>query len=128
METNSDQEERFSNLEKDVAVISVKQDTQMEILTEMRATLNQQTQILQSFLVLEQKHVALASDFSDLKKDYSGTKNEVVKAVSLMRGVVFAGAVFVSIIIGMGIYIYDGKIQMLNRHDEALRSFVTPVK
>jgi hypothetical protein len=125
MSNPDDQEERFGNLEKDVAVIAVKQDTQMEILTEMRATLNQQTQILQSFLVLEQKHVTLANEFSDLKKDYSGTKNEVVRAVSMMRGIVFAGAIFVSVIVGMGLYIYNDKIDMLNRHDEALRGFVS---
>lgn len=122
------QEERFGNLEKDVAVIVIKQDTQMEILTEMRATLNQQTQILQSFLVLEQKHATLASDFSDLKKDYSTTKSEVIKAVSMMRGIVLAGAIFVSVIVGLGIYIYDDKVNMLNRHEDVLRGIISAVK
>lgn len=122
------QEERFGNLEKDVAVIVIKQDTQMEILTEMRATLNQQTQILQSFLVLEQKHATLASDFSDLKKDYSTTKSEVIKAVSMMRGIVLAVAIFVSVIVGLGLYIYDDKVNMLNRHEDVLRGIVSAVK
>jgi hypothetical protein len=122
------QEERFGNLEKDVAVIVIKQDTQMEILTEMRATLNQQTQILQSFLVLEQKHATLASDFSDLKKDYSTTKSEVIKAVSMMRGIVLAGAIFVSVIVGLGLYIYDDKVNMLNRHEDVLRGIISAVK
>jgi len=122
------QEERFGNLEKDVAVIVIKQDTQMEILTEMRATLNQQTQILQSFLVLEQKHATLASDFSDLKKDYSTTKSEVIRAVSMMRGIVLAGAIFVSVIVGLGLYIYDDKVNMLNRHEDVLRGIISAVK
>lgn len=122
------QEERFGNLEKDVAVIVIKQDTQMEILTEMRATLNQQTQILQSFLVLEQKHATLASDFSDLKKDYSTTKSEIIKAVSMMRGIVLAGAIFVSVIVGLGLYIYDDKVNMLNRHEDVLRGIISAVK
>lgn len=122
------QEERFGNLEKDVAVIVIKQDTQMEILTEMRATLNQQTQILQSFLVLEQKHSTLASDFSDLKKDYSTTKSEVIKAVSMIRGIVLAGAIFVSVIVGLGLYIYDDKVNMLNRHEDVLRGIISAVK
>jgi len=122
------QEERFGNLEKDVAVIVIKQDTQMEILTEMRATLNQQTQILQSFLVLEQKHATLASDFSDLKKDYSTTKSEVIKAVSMIRGIVLAGAIFVSVIVGLGLYIYDDKVNMLNRHEDVLRGIISAVK
>lgn len=122
------QEERFGNLEKDVAVIVIKQDTQMEILTEMRATLNQQTQILQSFLVLEQKHATLASDFSDLKKDYSTTKSEVIKAVSMMRGIVLAVAIFVSVIVGLGLYIYDDKVNMLNRHEDVLRGIISAVK
>lgn len=122
------QEERFGNLEKDVAVIVIKQDTQMEILTEMRATLNQQTQILQSFLVLEQKHATLASDFSDLKKDYSTTKSEVIKAVSMMRGIVLAGAIFVSVIVGLGLYIYYDKVNMLNRHEDVLRGIISAVK
>jgi hypothetical protein len=122
------QEERFGNLEKDVAVIVIKQDTQMEILTEMRATLNQQTQILQSFLVLEQKHATLASDFSDLKKDYSTTKSEVIKAVSMMRGIVLAGAIFVSVMVGLGLYIYDDKVNMLNRHEDVLRGIISAVK
>jgi hypothetical protein len=122
------QEERFGNLEKDVAVIVIKQDTQMEILTEMRATLNQQTQILQSFLVLEQKHATLASDFSDLKKDYSTTKSEIIKAVSMMRGIVLAGAIFVSVMVGLGLYIYDDKVNMLNRHEDVLRGIISAVK
>lgn len=122
------QEERFGNLEKDVAVIVIKQDTQMEILTEMRATLNQQTQILQSFLVLEQKHATLASDFSDLKKDYSTTKSEVIKAVSMMRGIVLAGAIFVSVMVGLGLYIYDDKVNMLNRHEDVLHGIISAVK
>lgn len=122
------QEERFGNLEKDVAVIVIKQDTQMEILTEMRATLNQQTQILQSFLVLEQKHATLASDFSGLKKDYSTTKSEVIKAVSMVRGIVLAGAIFVSVIVGLGLYIYDDKVNMLNRHEDVLHGIISAVK
>lgn len=123
--TAQNEEQRMGKLERDVTIISVKQDTQMEILTEMRSTLTQQTHILQSFLVLEQKHSALAEDFSDLKKDYSATKGEVVKAVSMMRGVVLAGMVFVSAIVGMGVYMYNDKVDVLNRHESILHEILT---
>lgn len=109
----SNEQERFSKLESSVAVLDTKID-------DMRKMLENQTTILSKFLVLEERHNNFENELKTLKEDYKSIKEEALKVVGAFRAIVFGGAIFVSAIVGLGLYIYNDKIDMLNKHEQSL--------
>ena len=89
-------------------------------LDDVALLLQNQTTILGKFLAYEERANNFESDFSVLKADYSATKLDVLKTLTTYRDIVLSGVVFVSTIIGLGLYIYNDKIDMLNKHEQIL--------
>lgn len=107
----SNEQERFSKLESSVAVLDTKIDNTNKLLDDMRKMLENQTTILSKFLVLEERHNNFENELKTLKEDYKSIKEEALKVV---------GAIFVSTIVGLGLYIYNDKIDMLIKHEQIL--------
>lgn len=116
----SNEQERFSKLESSVAVLDTKIDNTNKLLDDMRKMLENQTTILSKFLAYEERANNFETDFSVLKADYSATKLDVLKTLTTYRAIVLSGVVFVSTIVGLGLYIYNDKIEMLNKHEQIL--------
>lgn len=114
------EQERFSKLESSVAVLDTKIDNTNKLLDDMRKMLENQTTILSKFLVLEERHNNFENELKTLKEDYEVSKEEALKVVGAFRAIVFCGAIFVSTIVGLGLYIYNDKIEMLDRHEQIL--------
>ena len=114
------EQERFSKLESSVAVLDTKIDNTNKLLDDMRKMLENQTTILSKFLVLEERHNNFENELKTLKEDYKVSKEEALKVVGAFRAIVFGGAIFVSTIVGLGLYIYNDKIEMLDRHEQIL--------
>lgn len=118
--TPRDEQERFSKLETSVAVLDTKMDNTAILLDDMRKMLENQTAILSKFLLLEERHNNFENELKLLKNEYKGSKEELLKAIGAFRAIVFGGAIFVSTIAGLGLYIYNDKIEMLNKHEQIL--------
>ena len=114
------EQERFSKLESSVAVLDTKMDNTNKLLDDMRKMLENQTAILSKFLVLEERHNNFENELKLLKNDYKMSKEELLKAIGAFRAIVFSGAIFVSTIVGLGLYIYNDKIEILDRHEQIL--------
>ena len=109
-----------TQLKVDVGKLETKLDNQDAKLDGIQSSMTRTIEILQSFLLLEQKHSTLQTEFTELKNDYQVNKTEIVKAMGMVRGVVLAGMIFISTIIGMGWYIYSDKIEQLNKHEQRI--------
>lgn len=116
----STSEERLTKLEVSVGVLDTKMDSTNKKLDDVAVLLQNQTTILGKFLAYEERANNFEADFSVLKADYSATKLDVLKTLSTYRAIVLSGVVFVSTIIGLGLYIYNDKIDMLDRHEQIL--------
>jgi len=116
----SNEQERFSKLESSVAVLDTKIDNTNKLLDDMREMLENQTTILSKFLVLEERHNNFENELKTLKEDYKVSKEEALEVVGAFRAIMFGGAIFVSTIVGLGLYIYNDKIEMLGRHEQIL--------
>lgn len=116
----SNEQERFSKLESSVAVLDTKIDNTNKLLDDMRKMLENQTTILSKFLVLEERHNNFENELKTLKEDYKSIKEEALKVDGAFRAIVFGGAIFVSAIVGLGLYIYNDKIDMLIKHEQIL--------
>jgi hypothetical protein len=114
------EQERFSKLESSVAVLDTKMDNTTKLLDDMRKMLENQTVILSKFLVLEERHNNFENELKLLKNDYKMSKEEFLKAIGAFRAIVFSGAIFVSTVVGLGLYIYNDKIEVLERHEQIL--------
>jgi hypothetical protein len=86
----------------------------------MTKMLENQTTILSKFLLLEERHNSFENELKLLKNDYKGSKEELLKAIGAFRAIVCGGAIFVSTIVGLGLYIYNDKVEMLQRHEQIL--------
>lgn len=109
-----------TQLKVDVGKLETKLDNQDTKLNGIKTSVDRTIEILQSFLLLEQKHSTLQTEFTELKNDYQVNKTEIVKAMGMVRGVMMAGMIFVSAIIGLGLYIYSDKIELLNKHEQRI--------
>lgn len=118
--TPRDEQERFSKLETSVAVLDTKIDNTNKLLDDMRKMLENQTAILSKFLLLEERHNNFENELKMLKNDYKGSKEGLLKAIGAFRAIVFSGAIFVSTIVGLGLYIYNDKVEILQRHEQIL--------
>lgn len=118
--TARDEQERFSKLETSVAVLDTKIDNTNKLLDDMRKMLENQTAILSKFLLLEERHNNFENELKMLKNDYKMSKEELLKAIGAFRAIVFSGAIFVSTIVGLGLYIYNDKVEILQRHEQIL--------
>lgn len=116
----STSEERLTKLEVSVGVLDTKMDSTNNKLDDVAVLLQNQTTILGKFLAYEERANNFEADFSVLKADYSATKLDVLKTSTTYRAIVLSGVVFVSTIIGLGLYIYNDKIDMLNKHEQIL--------
>lgn len=116
----STSEERLTKLEVSVGVLDTKMDSTNKKLDDVAVLLQNQTTILGKVLAYEERANNFEADFSVLKADYSATKLDVLKTLSTYRAIVLSGVVFVSTIIGLGLYIYNDKIDMLDRHEQIL--------
>jgi len=92
-------------------------DEQDKHLKEIKEEAKLQTNILNKLLTLTDRHDNFEKEFKVLKEDYSTHKEEIIKLVGTMRGIVLAGAIFVGMIIGMGLYIYSDKMIVLSSHE-----------
>lgn len=113
-------DERLTKLEVSVGVLDTKMDTTCKKLDDLTTLLQNQTTILSKLLVYEEKTNTIESDLKSLKNDYKSSRDDLLKALVAFRVVVFSGAVFVSTIMGLGLYIYNNKIEMLNKHEQML--------
>ena len=118
----STSDERLTKLEVSVGVLDTKMDATGKKLDDVALLLQNQTTILGKFLAYEERANNFEADFSVLKADYSATKLDVLKTLTTYRAIVLSGVVFVSTIIGLGLYIYNDKIDMLDRHEQILSS------
>ena len=118
----STSDERLTKLEVSVGVLDTKMDATGKKLDDVALLLQNQTAILGKFLAYEERANNFEADFSVLKADYSATKLDVLKTLTTYRAIVLSGVVFVSTIIGLGLYIYNDKIDMLDRHEQILSS------
>lgn len=118
--TPRDEQERFSKLETSVAVLDTKMDNTAKLLDDMRKMLENQTAILSKFLLLEERHNNFENELKLLKNEYKRSKEELLKAIGAFRAIVFGGSIFVATITGLGLYIYNDKIEMLNKHEQIL--------
>lgn len=116
----STSDERLTKLEVSVGVLDTKMDATGKKLDDVALLLQNQTTILGKFLAYEERANNFEADFSVLKADYSATKLDVLKTLTTYRAIVLSGVVFVSTIIGLGLYIYNDKIDMLNKHEQIL--------
>ena len=120
-------EEEVSNVQQvvggvktEIAVVKEKIDEQDKHLKEIKEEAKLQTNILSKLLTLTDRHDNFEKEFKFLKEDYGKHKEEIIKLVGTMRGIVLAGAIFVGMIIGMGTYIYTDKVKLLDRHEAAI--------
>lgn len=101
----------------EIAVLNTKMDSTHELLRKMSLGQQVQTEILSKFLVLEVKHNDSVQELTSLKKDYQDNKESTSLIINRVWGIVMAGMVLVSCIIGMGTYIYTDKVKLLDRHE-----------
>jgi len=101
----------------EVAVVNNKIDGQDRHLTEIKNQMGLQTTILNKLLTLTDRHDNFEKEFKSLKDDYGNHKEEIIALVGTSRGLVLAGAVFVSLVIGLGLYIYSDKMVVLQSHE-----------
>ena len=116
----STSDERLTKLEVSVGVLDTKMDATGKKLDDVALLLQNQTTILGKFLAYEERENNFETDFNILKADYSTTKLDVLKTLATYRAIVLSGVVFVSTIMGLGLYIYNDKIEMLNKHEQIL--------
>lgn len=117
-------EEEVSNVQQvvggvktEIAVVKEKIDEQDKHLKEIKEEAKLQTNILSKLLTLTDRHDNFEKEFKFLKEDYGKHKEEIIKLVGTMRGIVLAGAIFVGMIVGMGLYIYSDKTIVLSSHE-----------
>ena len=122
-------EEEVSNVQQvvggvktEIAVVKEKIDGQDKHLQEIKTNMKLQTDILNRLLTLTDRHDNFEREFKCLKEDYSEHKTEIIKLVGTMRGIVLAGAIFVGMIIGMGLYIYSDKMVVLQVHEDRIHA------
>ena len=113
-------ETEVCGVKTEIAVVNSKIDGQDKHLQEIKNNMKLQTDILNRLLTLTDRHDNFEKEFKFLKEDYGKHKEEIIKLVGTMRGIVLAGAIFVGMIIGMGTYIYTDKVKMLDRHEAAI--------
>ena len=118
----STSDERLTKLEVSVGVLDTKMDETGKKLDDVALLLQNQTTILGKFLLLEEQHKNFEDELKLLKNDYKCSKEDILKAIGAFRAIVFVGAIFVSTIVGLCLYIYNDKIDMLNKHGEILSS------
>lgn len=104
----------------EIAVVKMKIDGQDQHLQEVKGEMRLQTNILNKLLTLTDRHDNFEKEFKLLKEDYTTHKEVMLSLVGTMRGIVLAGAVFVSMLVGMGLYIYSDKIKLLDKHEVAI--------
>ena len=104
----------------EIAVVKTKIDEQDQHLQEVKGEMRLQTNILNKLLTLTDRHDNFEKEFKSLKEDYVVHKEVMLSLVGTMRGIVLAGAVFVSMLVGMGLYIYSDKIKLLDKHEVAI--------
>lgn len=104
----------------EIAVVKMKIDGQDKHLQEIKEDMRLQTNILNKLLTLTDRHDNFEKEFKGLKEDYIVHKEDILSLVGTMRGIVLAGAVFVSMLAGMGLYIYSDKIKLLDKHEVAI--------
>jgi len=117
-------EEEVSNVQQvvggvktEIAVVKEKIDEQDKHLKEIKEEAKLQTNILSKLLTLTDRHDNFEKEFKFLKEDYGKHKEEIIKLVGTMRGIVLAGAIFVGMIVGMGLYIYSDKMVVLQAYE-----------
>ena len=118
----SDIQQTVGGVKTEVAVVNSKIDGQDKHLQEIKNNMKLQTDILNRLLTLTDRHDNFEKEFKVLKEDYGKHKEEIIKLVGTMRGLVLAGAVFVSRIIGLGLYIYSDKMVVLQGHESRIHS------
>lgn len=104
----------------EIAIVKTKIDEQDKHLQEIKGDMRLQTNILNKLLTLTDRHDNFEKEFKSLKEDYVVHKEDILSLVGTMRGIVFAGAVFVSMLVGMGTYIYADKVKQLDRHEVSI--------
>lgn len=104
----------------EIAIVKIKIDEQDKHLQEIKGDMKLQTNILNKLLTLTDRHDNFEKEFKCLKEDYIVHKEDILSLVGTMRGIVLAGAVFVSMLAGMGLYIYSDKIKLLDKHEVAI--------
>lgn len=104
----------------EIAIVKIKIDGQDKHLQEIKGDMRLQTNILNKLLTLTDRHDNFEKEFKCLKEDYIVHKEGILSLVGTMRGIVLAGAVFVSMLAGMGLYIYSDKIKLLDKHEVAI--------
>ena len=122
-------EEEVSNVQQvvggvktEIAVVKEKIDGQDKHLKEIKEEAKLQTNILNKLLTLTDRHDNFEKEFKVLKEDYGTHKEEIIKLVGTMRGIVLAGAIFVGMIVGMGLYIYSDKMVVLQAHEDRIHA------
>lgn len=118
----SDIQQTVGGVKTEVAVVNSKIDGQDKHLQEIKENMKLQTSILNKLLTLTDRHDNFEKEFKSLKEDYIEHKEEIIKLVGTMRGIVLAGAIFVGMIIGMGLYIYSDKMVVLSDHESRIHS------
>lgn len=118
----SDIQQTVSGVKTEVAVVNSKIDEQDKHLQDIKESMELQTSILNKLLTLTDRHDNFEKEFKVLKEDYITHKEEIIKLVGTMRGIVLAGAIFVGMIIGMGLYIYSDKMVVLQAHESRIHS------
>lgn len=118
----SDIQQTVGGVKTEVAVVNSKIDGQDKHLQEIKNNMELQTSILNKLLTLTDRHDNFEKEFKSLKEDYSTHKEEIIKLVGTMRGIVLSGAIFVGMIIGMGLYIYSDKMVVLSDHESRIHS------
>lgn len=104
----------------EIAIVKTKIDEQDKHLQEIKGDMRLQTNILNKLLTLTDRHDNFEKEFKSLKEDYVVHKEDILSLVGTMRGIVLAGAVFVSMLVGMGTYIYADKVKQLDRHEVSI--------
>lgn len=104
----------------EIAIVKIKIDGQDKHLQEIKGDMRLQTNILNKLLTLTDRHDNFEKEFKCLKEDYVVHKEDILSLVGTMRGIVLAGMVFVSMLVGMGLYIYSDKIKLLDKHEVAI--------
>lgn len=104
----------------EIAIVKIKIDEQDKHLQEIKGDMKLQTNILNKLLTLTDRHDNFEKEFKSLKEDYIVHKEDILSLVGTIRGIVLAGAVFVSMLVGMGLYIYSDKIKLLDKHEVAI--------
>jgi len=118
----SDIQQTVGGVKTEVAVVNTKIDGQDKHLQEIKENMKLQTSILNKLLTLTDRHDNFEKEFKVLKEDYGTHKEEIIKLVGTMRGIVLAGAIFVGMIIGMGLYIYSDKMVVLQGHESRIHA------